>query len=144
MVQGQLKGANYEVFFPQMRTLASHKPLFPSYLFVRTDLENPSIHRMVRFTRGVKKILGDSGGPRPISDQIIETLIKRTRDGSIIEQELVFKEGDGVRVKRGMLRDLCGIIEKNLSDKGRVRVLFKWLSGKMRTDMPYTRLEKIA
>ena len=141
-VVGQLTKVSYELFFPQMKALPSPKPLFPCYLFIRTDFSNPHHHRMVRYTRGVNRILGNGEGPEPISDTIIETLKEKTEDGLLIEQELLFQEGDEIKVKRGILRDLQGIIEKNLPAIGRVKVLFKWLSGDMRATLKYTDLER--
>lgn len=141
-VLNQLKRASYELFFPRMKGLTAPKPLFPSYLFIRTNFEDSSAFRMVSFTRGVNKILGGAEGPQSISDLIIETLKEKTRDGSLIEQELLFKEGDAVSIKRGLLKDLIGIIEKNMSESGRVRVLFKWLQGNMRAVLKYTDLAK--
>jgi transcription antitermination factor NusG len=143
-VQRYLAQASYEVFLPLMKGLISPKVLFPSYLFVRTNLEDPHHHRNLRFARGVTKILSDSDGPQPIAETIVETLRERTLDGSLIEQDLLFKEGDEVTVKKGILRDLRGIIEKNLSDRGRVKVLFKWMSSSMRAVLRYTDLEKAA
>lgn len=143
-VAQKLNQANYELFYPKMRGISSFKPLFPSYLFIRNDFENPFVHRMVRFTRGVRRILGDDRGPVPISDMIVETLREQTRNGSLIEQDLIFKENDQVLVKKGILKDLIGIIEKNMSAAGRVKVLFKWMQGRMHAVMRYTELEKVA
>lgn len=141
----QLAKANYEVFLPKIKGVVSHKPLFPSYLFIHTDFQNPDHFRLVRYTRGVSKVLSDTEGPQPVSDFIINTLRERTRDGSLIEQELLFKEGDEVSVKKGILKDLIGIIERNLSEIGRVKVLFKWLNGSvMRASLKYTELKKAA
>ncbi len=141
-VVAHLSKASYEVFFPQIKGLKSSKALFPSYLFIRANFEDHRQHRMVRYTRGIHKILGDKKGPQAISNVIIETLKGITQKGQLLEQELLFKEGDRVLVKRGILKDLRGIIEKNLAPTGRVSVLFKWLSGDMRADLKYTDLGK--
>lgn len=155
-VKSQLEKALVEVFLPKIKGLSARqtqrsegspfhlKPLFPSYLFVRSCLTEPHRHRLIRYTRGVHRILGDTAGPLPISDEVIEALKNRTRDGSLIEHDLLFKEGDQVRIKRGILKDLYGIIEKNLSSQGRVRILFKWLYGNMKASLWYTDLEKVA
>lgn len=165
-VENHLKAVTFEVFLPMMKAIGMRreargkrfphipfplasspcdlKPLFPSYLFVRTDFDDPHIHRLIRFTRGVSKILGDTSGPVPLDNLIIETLMAHTRDGSLIEQRLLFKEGDEVRVKTGILKDLIGIVEKNMSETGRIRILFKWLSGNMKAILRYRLLEKVA
>lgn len=143
-VFSQLLRANYEIFLPKMQGVASPKPLFPSYVFLHADFENSQTHRQVQFTRGVRRVLGDAEGPRAIPDHIVETIRERTRDGSLIELDLLFRQGDAVRVKKGILQDLVGIIEQNLSDEKRVRVLFRWLNGTMRAVLKYTHLEKAA
>ena len=140
-VQHRLATAGFEMFFPQIMGLKSPKPLFPSYLFIRTDFSEPGCHRMVHFTRGVHRILGDADGPHPVSPSIVETIQERTRDGSLVERDLLLKEGDVVRVKKWVLKDLIGIIEKKLSDNQRVQILFKWISGTMRARIKYTDLE---
>lgn len=152
-VSQRLQRASFEVFLPKLKFISHQKmatvnyllkPLFPSYLFIRANFKNPSIKRLVHFTRGVSRILGDKEGPQPVSKDIVELLQERTRDGSLIEQELLYKEGAIVRVKKGLLKDLVGIIEKNITDAGRVKILFKWLNGNMRAILRYSELEKAA
>lgn len=152
----QLKKASFEVFYPKIKAITSHrkivvlnkhfttKPLFPTYLFVRTNFDDPSIHRMIRYTRGVNRILGNVEGPQPISEIIIQTLMERTNSDGLLEQELLYRKGDEIIVKKGILKDLVGIVEKNLSDDGRVKILFKWLQGTFRAEVPYHDLEKVA
>lgn len=142
-VRDQLVRAQFCIFLPLMKTFFSKKPLFPSYLFVLGDIKNPQVHRLIRFTRGVNRVLCGTDGPLPVPDEVMETLMSRTRSG-FIEQELLFKEGDGVLIKRGILKDLRGIIEKNISDEGRVRILFRWLNRSFRASVRYVDLEKAA
>ncbi len=153
-VKAVLEQASYEVFLPQIKALpvrasehstpTSLKPLFPSYIFVCSDLTDEHHHRMVRYARGVSHILGDVDGPQPIADEIIRTLRERTKDGSLIEQELLFKEGDTVAVKKGILKDLIGMIEKNMPESGRVKILFKWMNQTLRAVVKYTDVQKAA
>lgn len=143
-MSGQLTRASFTVFLPKMLGEVSPKPLFPSYLFIYADFENQFIHRLVRYTRGVSHLLGDKEGPQPVDDLIVETLRERTRDGSLIEQELLLREGDSVRIKKGVLQDLIGIVEKNMIPSRRIKVLFKWLNGPMKAVLRYKDVEKIA
>ncbi len=143
-VRGHLKTTSFEVFVPQITRMLKTVPLFPSYLFVKAELKDPAVHQLIRFTRGVQKILGDQFGPQPVVSEIIETLRRMTQNGSIIEQDLIFKVGDAVLVKKGLLKDLIGIIEKNVSELGRVKILFRWLSGNVQAFVKYTELEKAA
>lgn len=148
-VSSLLSQATFKIFLPKIKKrlgpqLETQVPLFPSYLFVQADFADPQTHRLVKFTRGVTRVLGDQDGPIPLSADLVETLMSRTKDGALIEQDLLFKEGDEVRVKVGILKDLIGIIEKNMSETGRVKILFKWLTGNMRAALHYSTLERIA
>jgi len=143
-VQSHLTSAGYQLFLPQIEGVHVPQPLFPSYLFVVGDLRNPRHHRLVRFTRGVSTVLGDASGPIPIATEIIAALQEQTRDGSLIPGELLFNEGETVRVRRGVLKDLVGIIERRLPDQRRVEILFKWWATSMRAKIKYADLEKAA
>ncbi len=143
-VESQLVKATYEVFLPKTQGLHTPIPLFPSYLFIRASFDVPHYLRMVRFTRGVRGILGDESGPQPLSSLIVEALREQTKDGSLIAEDLLFQEGDEVTVKKGILKDLKGMIQKNLPAQRRIKVLFKWLHGSIKADFKYTDLEKAA
>lgn len=138
----QLTQAHYELFLPCIEGIRVPIPLFPSYVFIQTDFENPSHYQLVRYTRGVSHILGDREKPISVSKIIVEALKEKTQDGCILDQNLIFKEGDEVTVKKGILKDLRGIIKKKLPATSRVRVLFKWLSGTIQADFKYADLEK--
>lgn len=140
----RLGQAGYEMFLPQIEGITAPNPLFPSYLFILGDLKEAMHNRLVRYTQGVSYILGDDAGPQPICNEIIQTLKDRTSDGSIIEQRLLFHEGDSVRVRKGILKDLVGIIERRLPDQKRVEVLFKWWATSVRAKLRYTELERAA
>ena len=137
-----LKRAGYKGFLPEIETVSSSAPLFPSYLFLCANLYDPAHHRLVRYTRGIRHILGDESGPLPIASEIIEELIQNTKDGLLNVQQLLFREGEVVRVKHGILKDLVGMVESHLSPDRRVEILFKWWSTTMRVKLPYTWLEK--
>ena len=52
------------------------KPLFPGYLFDKFDLDQD--YPLVRWARGVKKILGMCGYPTPISEDVVKIIKERT------------------------------------------------------------------
>lgn len=140
-VFAMLRRASFEVFLPQMKGVSALKPLFPSYFFIHTDLKNPQTQRLVHFTRGVRRILGDAEGPTPVSDEVIASVKAVTKNGSVVERDLLFQEGDEVVVKKGILKDLQVMIEKKLSDQNRVQILYQWLNTSMRAEVKYTDIE---
>ncbi len=128
-----------ETFYPKIRSASAlggrvikWKSLFPSYIFLRLDLEKAENHHMVKYTRGVNKVLGDGERPVPISDNVIETIRARTNESGVIEQTM-FKVGGEVKVRRGYFKDLIGILDRPVSDNGRVAVLLRIFNREMRT-----------
>ncbi|NIM96542.1 MAG: transcription/translation regulatory transformer protein RfaH, partial [candidate division Zixibacteria bacterium] len=75
--------AGIETLNPLMETYASRnrgskkilEPLFPGYVFARFDV--PNHYPIVRYARGVRKILGNREGPVPVGPEIIDEIRKR-------------------------------------------------------------------
>ena len=106
------------------------KPLFPDYLFGRLDLK---LHYYkVKWTRGVSKILGTENGPIPISEKVVQGVKEKVGEDNLIKLEEELKEGDIVQITSGPLKELMGVFQKKMSDKGRVRVLL----GLIGVDVP--------
>jgi len=70
-----------EAFLPKIKVRSTrrdrktmiHIPLFPGYLFIRTDL-HPHSHIEIVKTAGVVRLIGSSKGPVPVPDETIESL----------------------------------------------------------------------
>lgn len=117
-----------DVFLPKItvksRRRDRHKmirvPLFPGYIFVRTDL-NPYEHVEILKTTGAVRLIGNTHGPVPIADATIESLkIMVSTDEEVITGTR-FREGDRVVVVRGPFAGVMGIFSSYRGD-GRVIV----------------------
>lgn len=140
-----------EAFCPKVKCMARgregadavrSKPLFPSYIFVKWDLKDAERHQLVKYTRGVNRVLGDGERPVAISSEIIDLIRERVNGEGIIEQKL-FSVGDSVKVRRGILKDLVGILERPVSDSGRVDVLLRIFNREMRAKLKCSEIEKV-
>lgn len=77
-----LQQGGFEVFNPKIRDVfyrrtSSHFKealLFPSYLFLNIDFSEKTNFHVVKYTRGVSKILCAENKPIAVSDKIIETI----------------------------------------------------------------------
>ncbi|MFO7643464.1 MAG: UpxY family transcription antiterminator, partial [Desulfosarcina sp.] len=116
-----------EVFLPKItvksRRRDRHKmirvPLFPGYLFVRTDL-NPYRHVEILKTTGAVRLIGNIRGPLPIADATIDSLkIMVCADGDVITGTR-FKKGDRVMVINGPFAGVTGVFS---SYRGEGRVI---------------------
>lgn len=123
----------FDVFFPKIRNYLGIRPLFPSYLFVRTDMEHFKNYQTLKFTRGVLRVLSNKDGePVSVQQDVVQTIKDRLNSEGVIDQSLIFRIGQSVKVQCGPLKDLIGILEKPADDEGRVQVLFKLLRYPLR------------
>lgn len=147
-VAAHLGNASFETFLPKIRTMirgrksSRVKPLFPSYLFAHIDLTDANLYRMIKYTRGVRKILGDGALPVPIPDEMIEIIRCRMDGDGVIEQRLTMQKGDEVRIRTGPFRDLVGILEKPVTATGRVRVLLHIMKHQIKCDLTAGDIER--
>jgi len=118
------------------------KPLFPNYLFARLDL---GLHYYkVKWTRGVSKILGTGDGPVPISEKVILAIKERMGKDNLIKLEEDWKEGDTVQITSGPFKDLMGVFQKKMSDKGRVRILLNLIGVDVSVQISEWQIKKVA
>ena len=128
VVNAGLAKKTLDVFLPKItvksRRRDRHKmirvPLFPGYVFVRTDL-NPYEHIEILKTTGAVKLIGSAQGPVPIADDTIDSLkiMVSTEDEVITGTR--FRKGDHVMVVSGPFAGVTGIFSSYRGD-GRVIV----------------------
>ena len=116
------------VFLPKItvksRRRDRHKmirvPLFPGYIFVKTDL-SPNEHLEILKTTGAVRLIGSKQGPVSIPDATIDSL--KIMVGT--DQEVItgtrFKKGDRVMVINGPFTGVTGVFSSYRGD-GRVIV----------------------
>jgi transcription antitermination factor NusG len=103
-------------------------PFFPGYGFL--VFEFPGQYQMVKYTRGLKRVVGNKEGPIPIPDEVIQEIKAREIEGLIeLEKHGVMPQvGDEIEVAEGPLKGLRGIFEKEIDDKERVMILLSYVS----------------
>jgi transcriptional antiterminator RfaH len=146
-----LSATGLEIFLPLTETCLIRngrlkkelKPLFPGYMFGRFDLEQN--YSLVKWGRGVKKVLGAAGRyPTPVSREVIEIIKERADIHGIVRKNYHFAANDKVRIKSGPLRDFWGIFERWVSDDDRVRVLLNLIGYQPSIELHYSMIEKVA
>lgn len=107
------------------------RPLFPRYIFVRVDLEKDK-WRSLLSTFGVSRVIGDTEGPYPLEDYVIEDIRKRgDSDGIFSISPQKFSSGNKVRITSGPFSDLEAVFHES-SDSKRVLVLLKLMGQEVR------------
>ncbi|HUU36849.1 MAG TPA: transcription termination/antitermination NusG family protein [Candidatus Desulfaltia sp.] len=118
----------FTYYYPIYKLENRVRPFFPGYGFLVFDF--PSQYQMVKYTRGVKRVVGSREGPIPIPDEVIQGL-KAREVGGLIELEkhgIEPRVGDEIEVAEGALKGLRGVFQRELGDKERVMILLSYVS----------------
>lgn len=115
VVHEGLTKKSMEVFLPKVlvrsrrvdRKVMIRIPLFPGYLFVKSDL-TPGRHIEIVKTAGVVRLVGSRGGPVPVSSETIESLKIMTAGDGKIFTGTAFKKGEKVIVISGPFEGVMG------------------------------------
>ncbi len=110
----------------------SISPLFPCYLFVQFDVLRD--YRLIRYTRGVKNVVGIENIPSIVPMGIINELKKRTSDGFVNITPKKFSPGSEVVIKAGPFEGINAVFEKELKGPERVAILLKALNVRVIVD----------
>mgnify|MGYP001122526383 CR=1 FL=1 len=118
----------FEIYCPKYRRERRVAPFFPGYAFLRFDF--PEQFQTVKYTRGVKRVVGTDDGPTPVPEEVVLGIRARERDGLIVferygEEPAV---GDEIEVVEGPLKGLRGIFRKEAGDSERVMILLNYVS----------------
>jgi len=132
-----------QVYFPKYLHEKKIKPFFPGYGFIYFDF--PAQYQLVRYTRGVKRIVGHDTGPIPMDLEIIEQIKVREIEGYIELNK--FGEspdvGDEIEVMEGALKGLRGVFRRELADRDRVLILLNYVSYQGQLIIEKKKLRKV-
>jgi len=98
-------------------------PLFSSYLFARFDID--ADYQRVRYTRGVKALLGGNECLWTIADEKIQDIRSRESNGlvQLRRREASFRQGDRILIDDGDFEGWEGIFQEELPDRERAIIL---------------------
>lgn len=119
------------------------KPFFPGYEFILFDF--PAQYQLVRYTRGVKRVVGIREGPIPISENIVKGIRAREVNGLVELQKYGAQPevGDEIEVMEGPLKGLRGVFKREISDKERVMILLNYVSYQGQLLIERKKLKKV-
>jgi len=104
-----------DVFLPKIkvkskrrdRNLMIHVPLFPGYMFVRTQL-TPDHHLEILKTGGVVRLIGNTEGPLPVPSETVASLKIMVSTDNPVSTGHRLKKGDHVMVVGGPFSGIKG------------------------------------
>lgn len=127
VVYDGLSRKEVEAFLPKIKVRSKRRdrrmiievPLFPGYLFVRTDL-NPYHHLDILKTSGAVRLIGTKLGPVPVQEMTIESLKIMVASDLEVTTGRRLRRGDRVIVVSG---PFAGVVGTFLRYRGKGRVV---------------------
>ena len=115
VVQEGLVKKNLDVFLPKIKVQSKRRdrrlmikvPLFPGYLFVRTDLSAPRHLEIVK-TVGAVRLIGTKDGPVPVPDDTVASLQIMVSTELPVSTGSRLRKGDRVVVVSGPFAGVTG------------------------------------
>lgn len=128
VVSDGLSKKSMEVFLPRIKVRSTrrdrrvmiHVPLFPGYVFLKTDL-HPHTHLEIVKTAGVVRLIGTHQGPVPVAEDTIASLKIMVASELPIVTGNRLQPGDQVLVVNGPLTGVIGTFAR-YRNQGRVVV----------------------
>ncbi len=149
MVNEGLIKKSIEVFLPKIQVKSKRRdrkamirvPLFPGYVFVKSDL-NPHEHLEIVKTVGAVRLIGNKDGPIPVPSDNIKSLEIMVGGSNTVITGTRFKKGDRVLVVYGPFTGVIGTFVR-YRGKGRVIVDIEALGQFAGADVSEEDIEKL-
>ncbi|MFH1077606.1 MAG: UpxY family transcription antiterminator [Pseudomonadota bacterium] len=150
VVSEGLSKKTLDAFLPKIATLSKRRdrrqvirvPLFPGYVFVKSDL-NPEERLKIIKTIGVVRIVGNNDGPIPVSGDVINSLqIMTAGDSNVYVESARLHKGDKVIVVSGPFTGIVGIFVR-YQGIGRVVVTVDLLGQSAAVEVDESLVERI-
>jgi transcription antitermination factor NusG len=142
-VERMFREAGFEVYNPKLKQDERILPFFAGYAFLRFDF--PDEYRLVKYTRGVKKVVGSPEGPTPVPNEVIEAIREREVDG-FVEFDKYGEEpsvGDEIQIMEGPLKGLRGIFKREMTQNERVLILLNYVAYQGQLIVEKKKLKKV-
>jgi len=118
-------------------------PLFPGYLFCRFIFDEH--YQKIRYTRGVKRVLGNKQSLWVMDDEKINDIRQREEDGLVVMKkvEKTFEKGAPIVVDEGDFDGWEGIFLEDIPDEKRAVILLTNVNFTTKLTLPREYLESL-
>ena len=144
-----LEKKSLETFLPKITVMSKRRdrrkkirvPLFPGYVFIRSDL---NVHERLEIVRtiGIVRLVGNKDGPVSVPDEAIDSLRIMVFGDNPVETGTRFRKGDRVMVVEGPFAGVVGAFVR-YRGFGRVVVAIEALGQYAAVNVPEEHVEKL-
>lgn len=137
-----LPDANMRILIPKRKlqerrrgkVCESIRTLLPGYVLIKTEMD-VSFYYQLKQMPGLLRILKDETEPMYIPEHEIAVILALTNQGDVIEFSELYKEGDQIKVCKGPMEGLEGIIESYDHRKKRLKIRLELLGQVKKVDL---------
>jgi len=144
-----LEKKSLETFLPKITVMSKRRdrrkkirvPLFPGYVFTRSDL---NVHERLEIVKtvGVVRLVGNKDGPISVPDEAIDSLRIIVSGHNPVETGTRFRKGDRVMVVEGPFAGVIGTFVR-YRGLGRVVVAIEALGQYAAVNVPEEHVERL-
>jgi len=124
--------------------------LYPGYLLVQADLENPEDPTVIkarttlRGIDGLRDFIGSGGEPTSISEAEVTDILALMTDSETRPQVTIgLEKGDRVKINTGPFDGFDGAVEEINAEKGTVRVVVTIFGRPTPVDLKYWEVDSV-
>jgi len=105
------------------------RKFFPGYILVKMEMTKESWY-LVKTTPGITGFIGPGRRPTPVSDQEVESIVRRTEDTETKPSpKTVFEIGEAIRIAEGPFANFNGSVMEVYPDRGKLKASIPFQRG---------------
>ena len=119
------------------------RKFFRGYILVKMEMNDESWY-LVKSTPGITGFIGPGRKPTPISDDEVQSIVRRTEDTETKPSpKIVFEIGEAVRIAEGPFANFNGTVMEVYPDRGKLKVSVSIFGRSTLVEMEYWQVERI-
>ena len=121
----------------------SERKFFPGYILIKMEMNKDSWY-MIKSTPGITGFIGPGKKPTPISDDEVDSILRRTEDTETKPTpKIIFEIGESIRISQGPFANFNGSVMEIYPDRGKLKVSVSIFGRSTLVELEYWQVEKI-
>jgi transcriptional antiterminator NusG len=121
----------------------TERKFFPGYILIKMDMNKESWY-LVKSTPGITGFIGPGRKPTAISEDEVNSILKRTEDTETRPTpKITFEVSESIRIAQGPFANFNGTVTEVHPDRGKLKVSVSIFGRSTLVELEYWQVEKI-
>ncbi|MBF0478691.1 MAG: transcription termination/antitermination factor NusG [Candidatus Omnitrophica bacterium] len=121
----------------------TERKFFPGYLLIKMEMNKDSWY-LVKSTPGITGFIGPGRKPTPISEQEVDSILRRTEDTETKPTpKTTFDIGEAIRIAEGPFANFNGSVMEVFPDRGKIKVSVSIFGRSTLVELENWQVEKV-